>query len=334
MCHSAAYSCSDGAAHRLAAVRRHTSPASVHRNAVYSTNSSVKCANAAAAAYALRAAHSRCAQHAVRRGALYDHLDRRSQLLGRRLQCHPQHQSQVCLSVSQTFGNSRCATDTVAGAGGSARADRRRDGWVSEDRLCDLVRRACRNSVEPEANGTLFNCEWIGRHGLAWPGLARTHAHDPISTQAQAHTHAHAGQRCWSQCRWGVRPGSYAQTCEAFGLPGGHECDPTQRWHQTKVPKSWTNWTSHCRVFRAKLGVHRHVQGRARLGGGRSPRSEPGATRTATRAADRSSCRRRSRQCERQCLPLLGAAAAAPAGRSYHAGLCQPPESIDRPLLA
>jgi hypothetical protein len=57
-------------------------------HAVYSTNSSVKCANAAAAAYALRAAHSRSAQHAVRRGALYDRLAHRSQLLGRRLQCH------------------------------------------------------------------------------------------------------------------------------------------------------------------------------------------------------------------------------------------------------
>ena len=52
-----------------------------------------------------------------------------------------------------------------------------------------------------------------GSAATAWPGLARTHAH------------AHAGQRCWSQCRWGVRPGPYAQTCEAFGLPGGHECD-------------------------------------------------------------------------------------------------------------
>ena len=75
---------------------------------------------------------------------------------------------------------------------------------------------------------------------------------------------------------------------------------PTQRWHQTKVPKSWTNWTSHCRVFRATLGVHRHDHGRARLGGGWSHRSEPGPTRTATRAADPSSRRRRSRQCERR----------------------------------
>ena len=33
-------------------------------------------------------------------------------------------------------------------------------------------------------------------------------------------------------------------------------------------------------------------------------------------------------------LPLLGAAAAAPTGRSYHAGLCQPPtESTDPCLL-
>ena len=151
---------------------------------------------------------------------------------------------------------------------------------VSEDRLCDLVRRACRNSVEPKANGTLFNCEWIGRHGLAWPGAhacTRSHQHAGTSAHARTHTHAHAGQRCWSQCRWGVRPGPYAQTCEAFGLPGGHECDPPQRWHHHTVPKSWTNWTSHCRVFRATLGVHRDVHGRARLGGGRSPRSEPGA---------------------------------------------------------
>ena len=128
--------------------------------------------------------------------------------------------------------------------------------------------------------GYCSNCEWIGRHGLAWPGAhacTRSHQHAGTSAHARRHTHAHAGQRCWSQCRWGVRPGAYAQTCEAFGLPGGHECDPTQRWHQTKVPKSWTNWTCHCRVFRATLGVHRDVHGRARLGGGRSPRSEPGA---------------------------------------------------------
>ena len=29
-----------------------------------------------------------------------------------------------------------------------------------------------------------------GSAATAWPGLARTHAHDPTSTQAQAHTHA------------------------------------------------------------------------------------------------------------------------------------------------
>ena len=72
-----------------------------------------------------------------------------------------------------------------------------------------------------------------GSAATAWPGLARTHAHDPTSTQAQAHTHAHAGQRCWPQCQWGVRPGSYAQTREAFGLPGGHECDVALAPNQT-----------------------------------------------------------------------------------------------------
>ena len=98
------------AAHCLAAVRRHTSPAPVHRNAVHSTNSSVKCANAAAAAYALRAAHSRSAQHAVRRGALYDRLAREPQPAARpSTAVPPPHQSQVCLTVSQTFGNCRCA---------------------------------------------------------------------------------------------------------------------------------------------------------------------------------------------------------------------------------
>ena len=111
MCHSAAYSCSDGAAHCLAAVRRHTSPAPVHRNAVHSTNSSVKCANAAAAAYALRAAPSRSAQHAVRRGALYDRLAREPQPAARpSTAVPPPPQSQDCLTVSQTFGNSRCAS--------------------------------------------------------------------------------------------------------------------------------------------------------------------------------------------------------------------------------
>ncbi len=130
------------------------------------------------------------------------------------------------MTVSQSRKRSETAdapADTVGGAGGSARADRRRDGWVSEDRLCDLVRRACRNSVEPKANGTLFNCERIGRHGLAW--RARMHTIPSARMHKRTRTHAHAGQRCWSQCRWGVRPGPYAQTCEAFGLPGGHECD-------------------------------------------------------------------------------------------------------------
>ncbi len=206
MCHSAAYSCSDGAAHCLAAVRRHTSPAPVHRNAVHSTNSSVKCANAAAAAYALRAAHSRSAQHAVRRGALYDRLAREPQPAARpSTAVPPPHQSQVCLTVSQTFGNSRCAGGHCWWCGWvSARgsAEGRMGQRGSALRSCT----ACRNSVEPKANGTLFNCEWIGRHGLAWPGAhacTRSHQHAGTSAHARSHTHAHARQTCWSQCRWG-----------------------------------------------------------------------------------------------------------------------------------
>ena len=45
--------------------------------------------------------------------------------------------------------------------------------------------------------GTAWNLKPMGHCSIAngsaataWPGLARTHAHDPTSTQAQAHTHA------------------------------------------------------------------------------------------------------------------------------------------------
>ena len=142
-----------------------------------------------------------------------------------------------------------------------------------------------------------------GSAATAWPGLARTHAHDPTSTQAQAHTHARTRTRRTKvlvSVPVGGPPGPIRPDVRSIRTARWPRMRPTQRWHQTKVPKSWTNWTSHCRVFRAMLGVHRDVHGRARLGSGRSPRSEPGPTRTATRAADRSSCRRRSQQCERR----------------------------------
>ena len=133
------------------------------------------------------------------------------------------------------------------------------------------------------------------------PGLARTHAHDSISTHAQAHTHARSRRtKVLVSVPVGGPPGRIRPDVRSIRTARWPRMRPTQRWHQTKAPKSWTNWTSHCRVFRATLGVHRHVQGRARLGSGWSPRSEPGATRTATRAADRSSCRRRSQQRERR----------------------------------
>ena len=138
-----------------------------------------------------------------------------------------------------------------------------------------------------------------GSAATAWPGLARTHAHDPTIAQAQAHTHAHAGQRCWPQCQWGVRPGSYAQTREAFGLPGGHECDAALAPNQSAGVVDELDGPLP-RLPRDACSTPRHVQRRARIGSGRSPRSEPGATRRATRAADPSSCRRRSRQCERR----------------------------------
>ena len=52
-----------------------------------------------------------------------------------------------------------------------------------------LYSRACRNSVEPIK--PMGHCSIAnGSAATAWPGLARTHAHDPTSTQAQAHTHA------------------------------------------------------------------------------------------------------------------------------------------------
>ena len=100
---------------------------------------------------------------------------------------------------SKRSGTADAPADTVGGAGESARADRRRDGWVSEDRLCDLVQRACRNSVEPKANGT--DTVPLRMDQPSRPGLARTHAHDPCNQHActSAHackrTHAHARTR-------------------------------------------------------------------------------------------------------------------------------------------
>ena len=129
------------------------------------------------------------------------------------------------------------------------------------------------------------------------------HTIPPARMHKRTRTHAHARTRRTKvlvSVTAGGPPGPIRPDVRSIRTARWPRMRPTQRWHQAKVPKSWTNWTSHCRVFRATLGVHRHVQGRARLGSGRSPRSEPGPTRTATRAADPSSRRRRSRQCERR----------------------------------
>ena len=129
------------------------------------------------------------------------------------------------------------------------------------------------------------------------------HTIPPARMHKRTRTHAHARTRRTKvlvSVTAGGPPGPIRPDVRSIRTARWPRMRPTQRWHQTKVLKSWTNWTSHCRVFRATLGVHRHVQGRARLGSGRSPRSEPGPTRTATRAADPSSRRRRSRQCERR----------------------------------
>ena len=139
------------------------------------------------------------------------------------------------------------------------------------------------------------------RPGLAW--RARMHTIPPARMHKRTRTHAHARTRRTKvlvSVPVGGPPGLIRRDVRSIRTARWPRMRPTQRWHQTKVPKSWTNWTSHCRVFRAMLGVHRDVHGRARLGSGRSPRSEPGPTRTATRAADPSSRRRRSRQCERR----------------------------------
>ena len=138
------------------------------------------------------------------------------------------------------------------------------------------------------------------RPGLAW--RARMHTIPPARRHKRTRTHAHARTRK-TNVLVSVPVGGSARAHTPRRAQHS-DCpvatNATQRWHRTKVPESWTNWTSHCSVFRATLAVHRHVQRRARIGSGRSPRSEPGATRRAPRAADPSSCRRRSRQCERR----------------------------------
>ena len=169
------------------------------------------------------------------------------------------------------------------------------------------------------------------RPGLAW--RARMHTIPPARRHKRTRTHTQ-DKGAGAQCQWGVGPGSYAQTREAFGLPGGHECDQRSAGTKPNVRKSWTNWTSHCRVFRATFGVHRDVHGRARLGSGRSPRSEPGPTRTATRAADLSSCRRRSQQCEwRACRCSAPQWPPQPAAATTRGSANHPRASTDPCLL-
>ena len=134
------------------------------------------------------------------------------------------------------------------------------------------------------------------RPGLAW----RARMHTIPSARRHKRTRTHTQDKgAGLSASGGPAPGLIRPDARS-----NSDCpvatNATQRWHQTKVLESWTNWTSHCRVFRATLAAHRHVQRRARLGSGRTPRSEPGATRRATRSADPSSRRRRSRQCERR----------------------------------
>ena len=61
--------------------------------------------------------------------------------------------------------------------------------WAACCRLLVLDRRGSVAGGTYEANGTLFNCEWIGRHGLAWPGAhACTRSHQHAGTSAHART--------------------------------------------------------------------------------------------------------------------------------------------------
>jgi hypothetical protein len=192
----------------------------------------------------------------------------------------------------------RCRTLLVVRVGQRARIGGGTDGSARiGSAILYGVRAVTAWNLKPMGHCSIAN----GSAATAWPGLARTHAHDSTSTHAQAHTHART--RTHTQDKGaGLSAGGGSARAHTPRRAQHSDCpvatNATQRWHQTKVPESWTNWTSHCSVFRATLAVHRHVQRRARIGGGRSPRSEPGPTRTATRAADRSSCRRRSQQCE------------------------------------
>ena len=70
------------------------------------------------------------------------------------------------------------------------------DGWVGEDRLGDLVQRACRNGVEPKA----VQCDTVpsrmdrrSRQRLAW--RARMHTIPPARMHKRTRTHTHARAR-------------------------------------------------------------------------------------------------------------------------------------------
>ena len=144
-----------------------------------------------------------------------------------------------------------------------------------------------------------------GSAATAWPGLARTHAHDPTSTQAQAHTHART--RTHTQDKGaGLSDGGGSARAHTPRRAKHSDCPvATNATNAALAPNQSAEVVDEPGQAIAASSVRRleytdtSKEG-ARLGSGRSPRSEPGPTRTATRAADPSSRRRRSRQCERR----------------------------------
>ena len=135
----------------------------------------------------------------------------------------PQQQSQVCLTVSQTFGNSRCASGHCWWCGWVSARGSAEGGTDGSARIGSaiLYSRACRNSVEPIK--PMGHCSIAnGSAATAWPGLARTHAHDPTSTQAQAHTQ---DKGAGLSASGGSARAHTPRREKQFGLPGGHECD-------------------------------------------------------------------------------------------------------------
>ena len=129
----------------------------------------------------------------------------------------PQQQSQVCLTGHCWWcGWVSARGSAEGGTDGSARIG-----------SAILYSRACRNSVEtikPMGHCSIAN----GSAATAWPGLARTHAHDPTSTQAQAHTHArtHTQDKGAGLSAGGGSARAHTpRRAKHSDCPGGHECD-------------------------------------------------------------------------------------------------------------